>query len=334
MVGSLGAAPYLNTDVNYKGLLMELAFLFPGQGSQSPGMLQELALNYPVIRSTFQQASTVLDYDLWDLCHDANSDRLNSTEFTQVAVLAADIALWRLWCELSELRPTLMVGHSLGEYAALVASEAIHFEDAIVLAAARGRLMQQAVSDCDSAMAAIIGCTSDVVDKLCVECAEGQVLSPANYNSEKQIVIAGHGDAVGRALALAKSVGARLAVKLPVSVASHCELMAPAQAPFKKLLSEVELRSPLCEVIHNVGARSYSNVADIKAALVEQLTAPVPWVSIISSMEKRSPCFIECGPGNVLSGLNKRIVPGCHTYQINKPDIIKNTLLAIQEEEL
>lgn len=284
------------------------AFVFPGQGSQSVGMCADAYAQFPIVRTTFEQANDALGYDLWALISNGPADRLNQTDVTQPALLAADVALWRAWCEQQAGRPAVMAGHSLGEFAALVAAEALRFEDAIRLVAARGRFMQQAVPDGVGAMAAIIGLTDEQVRLVCESVADGEVVAPANYNSVGQVVIAGHAGAVDRAINIAKEQGARLAKRIPVSVPSHCALMQPAADNLSVSLQEITVSLPKIPVIHNVDVATQLSPEAIKQALVAQLTQPVRWVETIQKIAADDiTTFYECGPGNVLVGLIKRI---------------------------
>lgn len=286
----------------------KFAFVFPGQGSQSVGMCADAYAQYPVVQATFQQASDVLGYDMWQLISEGPADKLNQTEFTQPALLAADIALWRAWCEKNASRPAVMAGHSLGEFAALVAAESLFFEDAIKLVQARGHFMQAAVPAGVGAMAAIIGLDNDTVAEVCDLAAGGQVLSPANYNSVGQVVIAGQLEAVERALPIAKEKGAKIAKKIPVSVPSHCALMQPAADELAKALGLVTINEPKIPVIHNADVRVTSDPTAIFKMLIDQLVQPVRWVEIIHTIEAQQiTTIIECGPGKVLTGLCKRI---------------------------
>ena len=286
-----------------------LAFVFPGQGSQSVGMLADLAVAFPLVKETFEQASDSLDFDLWKLVQDGPVEELNLTYNTQPAMLAAGVAMWRVWCEQSDIRPDWMAGHSLGEYTALVCSDAIGFEDGISLVAERGRLMQEAVPPGIGAMAAIIGLENHLVVKACADSAENEVVSAVNFNAPGQVVIAGNVAAVERAMEAAKEAGAKRALKLPVSVPSHCSLMEPAAEKLNKKLQAVAIESPKMTLIHNVDVAAHSAAEVIRNALKEQLFKPVRWVDGIRYMHDQGVTrFVECGPGKVLMGVNKRIV--------------------------
>ncbi len=287
---------------------MTMAFVFPGQGSQSMGMLAEMSEHFPEILNTFEEASEVLDYDLWQLVLQGPVERINRTEVTQPLVLTADIALWRLWCQESTLRPECFAGHSLGEYAALVAASVLDFSDAVAITAERGRLMQLASPLGVGAMAAVIGLSVEAAEDLCAHCREDLVLDIANINSVGQIVIAGHTAAVERAVSSARQFGAKLAKMLPVSVPSHSPLMQSAVAPFEAFLQPFEFCSPSLPIIHNADCDSHSDPVQIKALMVAQLTHPVAWVATIEKcIDQSVDTFVECGPGTVLQGLIKRI---------------------------
>ena len=285
-----------------------LAFVFPGQGSQSVGMLAQLAATYPVVKATFAEASAVLGFDLWDLVANGPDTELNKTQNTQPAMLAAGVAVWRVWCEQSSVRPAFMAGHSLGEYTALVCSGAMAFTDAIRLVAERGRLMQEAVPDGVGAMAAIIGLDDQQVVEGCAEAANGQIVAAANYNAPGQVVIAGETAAVERAMEILKAKGAKRALPLPVSVPSHCLLMQTAAEQLDQVLQTLEVQKPEVTLIHNADVQSHPQADALRLALKQQLFMPVRWVECVSAMQAQCVTqFIECGPGKVLLGLNKRI---------------------------
>ena len=288
----------------------QIAFVFPGQGSQSVGMLADAALQYREISETFAEASNELGYDLQALAFAGPAETLNQTVHTQPALLAASYAIWRILAARTSLTPAILAGHSLGEYTALVCAKALDFRDAIKLVAARGQFMQEAVTAGTGAMAAIIGLDNAAVLQLCEQARGngGEVLSPANYNSIGQVVIAGHQTAVNRAVALAKESGAKMAVLIPVSVPSHCELMQPAAKRLAALLATVSINEPTIPVMNNADVVIYQDAAAIRDGLVRQLFMPVRWVDIIQSfINKNIVRIIECGPGKVLTGLNKRI---------------------------
>lgn len=297
-----------------------LAFVFPGQGSQSLGMLADLAVSYPEVRQTFERASDVLGKDLWSIVADGPEDQLNQTHNTQPAMLAAGVAVWEVWCKQSSIRPAWAAGHSLGEYTALVCAEAIAFEDAIQLVAERGRLMQEAVPAGVGAMAAILGLEDHQVVAACIEAGRRELneeVSAANFNSPGQVVIAGHAAAVDRAIVAAKEAGAKRAVLLPVSVPSHCALMHSAADKLDHLLQNTAIEMPKLTLIHNVDIAAHTAPEVIRNALKEQLSQPVRWSDSIRFMHDQGvTTFVECGPGKVLVGLNKRIVKEARHFSI------------------
>ncbi|MGB0663254.1 MAG: ACP S-malonyltransferase [Pontibacterium sp.] len=285
-----------------------LAFVFPGQGSQSVGMLSELAQTSPVIEATFAEASEVLGYDLWELVLNGPSETLNQTDKTQPALLTAGVALWRLWQEKGGEKPAVVAGHSLGEYTALVCAGALGFKDAVNLVRLRGEYMQEAVPAGAGAMAAILGLDDADVEAACERAAQGDVVSPVNYNCPGQIVIAGEAAAVERAIIECKEAGAKRAIPLPVSVPSHCALMKPAADKLAQVLDSVEVKAPELPVIQNVTAKKVSDPQELKENLLAQLYSPVLWTRSVQLMlEEGIDTTVECGPGKVLSGLNKKI---------------------------
>ena len=287
---------------------MKFAFLFPGQGSQSVGMMAGFA-DHPVVKETFTEASDILKQDLWALVTDGPADELNKTVNTQPAMLAAGIAVYRAWQQAGGAAPAVMAGHSLGEYSALTAAGAIRFADALPLVRFRAQAMQEAVAEGVGAMAAILGLDDDVVRAVCTEGAQGEVLEAVNFNSPGQVVIAGHKAAVERGMELAKAKGAKRALGLPVSVPSHCALMKPAGDALAKYLESVEFAAPAIPVLQNADVASFASSTDIKAALVRQLYSPVRWVETVQKISAEGIAnAAECGPGKVLAGLNKRIV--------------------------
>jgi [acyl-carrier-protein] S-malonyltransferase len=304
-----------------------LAFVFPGQGSQAVGMMAKLAEVHPQVRQTFEQASDVLGFDLWNLVENGPDEALNQTQNTQPAMLAAGVATWRLWCEKSSVRPSWMAGHSLGEYTALVCSGALAFEDAIKLVAERGRLMQEAVPVGVGAMAAILGLEDHQVVNTCAEVAEGEIVAAANFNAPGQVVIAGQTAAVERAMVAMKELGAKRALKLPVSVPSHCMLMEAASEKLYEMLLGINIEMPTATIIHNADVKSHGSPEVIRYALKEQLFKPVRWVEGVKFMHEQGVAgFIECGPGKVLLGLNKRIASDAVHLSIFDPDSL-NTVL-------
>jgi [acyl-carrier-protein] S-malonyltransferase len=296
---------------------MALGFVFPGQGSQSVGMMNGLAAAFPVVEQTFKEASDALGRDLWAMVTDGPEAQLNQTQNTQPAMLAAGVATWRVWQERGGAAPVLMAGHSLGEYTALVCAGAIDFADAVTLVSDRGDYMQQAVPAGQGGMAAIIGMEDDAVRNLCEQAANGDVLSAVNFNSPGQVVVAGTAAAVQRAVEQAADAGARKAVVLPVSVPSHCALMHPAAEKMAQRLEGITIRTPDIPVIHNVSVAAENDPADIRAALVSQIEQPVRWVETVQKMAAEGvDKIIECGPGRVLMGLNKRISKDAKTLPV------------------
>ncbi|MHB8346196.1 MAG: ACP S-malonyltransferase [Acidiferrobacterales bacterium] len=308
----------------------KLAIVFPGQGSQSVGMLSALAVVCSEIKETFAEASRVLGYDLWALVSGGPEVQLNQTEFTQPAMLAAGVAVWRAWLGRGGPVPAVMAGHSLGEYTALVCAEAMGFPDAVRLVADRARFMQQAVPAGTGGMAAILGLDDAGVVALCERAAEGEVLAPVNYNSPGQVVVAGTAAAIRRAVEQAGAAGAKRAVMLPVSVPSHCVLMHPAALRMGERLEGVEIHHPRVPVIHNFHVRTESSASGIRAALVHQIEAPVRWAETVLKMAADGiDKLVECGPGKVLSGLNKRIVKEVQTLPVHDPDSLQQALVAL-----
>ena len=287
---------------------MTVAVVFPGQGSQSVGMLKDLAAAEPLVQETFAEASDVLGYDLWRLVQAGPEEELASTEKTQPALLAASVAAWRVWRRHGGTLPAMMAGHSLGEYTALVCSEALDYRTAIDLVRYRGQQMQAAVPTGQGAMAAILGVDDAVVEVACIEAAQGEVVQPANFNSPGQVVIAGKASAVDRAVEVLKSRGAKRAIKLPISAPSHTPLMQPAAERLRERLAQVQLATPIVREIYTVDVRKHGDAQSIRSALVEQLVKPVRWTQTVQAMiAAGARVIIECGPGRVLTGLNRRI---------------------------
>jgi len=287
--------------------MTRLAFVFPGQGSQSVGMMGDWGDYQPVVDKTFEQASDALGEDLAAIVREGPEERLNQTEITQPAMLAAGIAAWRVWRTARQPNAEIMAGHSLGEYTALVASGSLDFGDAIQLVAERGRLMQQAVAEGQGAMAAIIGLTDEQVQEACFDIQEG-VVSPVNYNSPGQVVIAGDKAAVEKAMEAAKALGAKRALPLPVSVPSHCSLMKPAADALYEKLKTVGIQMPKVPVVHNQNADIAQNADGIRWRLRDQLYQPVLWVDCVQMLQRQgADTLIELGPGKVLTGLARRI---------------------------
>ena len=285
----------------------QFSIVFPGQGSQSLGMLAGLS-ERPEIKTTFDEASSLLGFDLWRLCQQGPEAELNQTQNTQPAMLAAGVGIWRLWLANGGQMPTLLAGHSLGEYTALVAAEALAFGDALRLVRERGRLMQDAVPEKTGAMAAILGLEDGQVRELCAQAAAGQVCEAANFNSPGQVVAAGHAQAIERLLPLAKAAGAKRALLLAVSVPSHSSLMRPAAGHLAEILARTPINPPRIPLIHNVNLESAPEPDAIRRLLVEQLYCPVRWTETIALMKTKGlELVLELGPGKVLTGLGKRI---------------------------
>lgn len=305
------------------------AMLFPGQGSQSVGMLADLAGRHPVVADTFAEAGQVLGLDLWTQITEGPAEALNQTTVTQPAMLAGGIAVWRVWQQLGGPAPQWMAGHSLGEYSALVAAGSIDFGDAVQLVARRAGLMQQAVPAGEGAMAAVLGLEDDVVDAICREAAEGQVVSSANYNSPGQVVIAGAASAVERAIHRCRDAGARRAMVLPVSIPSHCALMNPAREAFAEALAATAIQAPAIPVVHNVDLASHQQPEAIRQALLDQLSSPVQWTGTIRHLAGQGILqFAECGPGKVLTGLGKRIVREAGHVALESPETMDQSIKA------
>ncbi|MBI0104690.1 ACP S-malonyltransferase [Gilliamella sp. W8145] len=298
--------------------MTKFAMVFPGQGSQAVGMLKDLAENYPVVKSTFDEASQVLGYDLWALVQDGPAEELNKTWQTQPALLAASVAIYRVWQSINGPQPEFMAGHSLGEYSVLVCAGVIDFKDAIKLVELRGKLMQEAVPSGTGAMFAIIGLDNDSIQKACEQAAQGQIVAPVNFNSPGQVVIAGNKEAVERAGALCKEAGAKRALPLAVSVPSHCALMKPAADKLATTLNNMTFNTPQFAVINNVDVKVESSADNIKAALIAQLYSPVRWTETVEEMAKQGvTLLVEMGPGKVLTGLTKRIVDSLSACAVN-----------------
>ena len=301
--------------------MRNIGFVFPGQGAQKLGMLADLAASTDVVTDTFAEASAVLGKDLWEVSQIDQSEQLNQTDITQPVLLAASVAIWRVWQGRQGVQPSILAGHSLGEYSALVCSGVLIFSDAIALVHQRGRLMQAAVSLDTGKMSAIIGFDDSKITGLCEQAACGQVVSAANFNSPGQTVIAGDVDAVQRTMALCKEAGAKRALPLNVSVPSHCALMRPAAEQLQAELDKVQFSSPQIPVVQNVNAQICDDPNLIKENLIKQLYEPVLWVDSVkyigeSGVEK----ILECGPGKVLSGLIKRIEPDISCFASDSPE--------------
>ena len=299
--------------------MKKFAMVFPGQGSQTVGMLAELAGDYPIVQETFKQASEVLGYDLWQLVQEGPAEELNKTWQTQPALLTASVAVYRVWQQkYPALKPEVMAGHSLGEYSALVCAGVLDFQDAVKLVELRGKLMQQAVPEGTGAMYAIIGLDNDAIINACKQAEQGEVVSAVNFNSPGQVVIAGAKAAVERAAALCKEAGAKRALPLAVSVPSHCALMKPAADQLSVSLESITLKAPVVAVLNNVDVKAETDATAIRNALVRQLYSPVRWTETVEKMAQNGvEVLVEVGPGKVLNGLAKRIVDSLQAVSVN-----------------
>ena len=308
---------------------MKLAFVFPGQGSQSVAMMAGFD-EHPIVRATFAEASEVLGDDLWTLVTDGPEEDLNRTVNTQPVMLTAGIAVWRAWQAAGGAAPAIVAGHSLGEYTALVAAGALAFKDAVPLVRFRAQAMQDAVPAGVGAMAAILGLDATAVSAICAESAQGQVVEPVNFNTPEQIVIAGHREAVERAISAATTRGAKRGVLLPVSAPFHSSLMKPAAEKLAAKLASVTLQSPATPVLHNVDVEEKSTPEAIRAALARQAASPVRWVETIQAMGARGVTHVvECGPGRVLTGMTKRIDRGLRSFALDGGADIETTRAAL-----
>jgi [acyl-carrier-protein] S-malonyltransferase len=310
---------------------VKIAFVYPGQGSQSVGMMQSFA-NLAGVRETFAEASERLGQDLWKLVSEGPAEELSLTVNTQPVMLAADIAVYRAWIAANGMKPELSAGHSLGEYPALVAAGALGFADAVELVRFRAQVMQEAVPEGEGAIAAILGLDDDLVKAACTEASSGgEVVEPANFNSPAQVVIAGNKAAVERGMEIAKAKGAKRAVLLPMSVPSHCSLMQPAAKRMRERLVSVDIKAPAIPVLHNADVKSASSGDAIKDALVRQLCQPVRWVETVRAFVAAGATHVvECGPGKVLAGLNKRIAPQAKILSLSDEAAFKDALAALK----
>jgi [acyl-carrier-protein] S-malonyltransferase len=309
-----------------------LAFVFPGQGSQKVGMLASAHERFPAVRDTFAEASQVLGYDMWDLICNGEQDALNLTETTQPVLLASSVALWRAWLEQGGRVPSIMAGHSLGEFSALVCAGAIDFADAVNLVKQRGAFMQTAVPVGVGAMAAIIGLDDAAINSVCAEAAasSGQVVAAVNFNSPGQVVIAGHSGAVDIAIGLLKEAGAKRAMPLPVSAPFHTELMKPAGERLADVVAGLTIKAPEIPVVHNVHAATENDPGRIKSLLVEQIYSPVQWTGCIETIvQSGATHIVECGPGKVLSGLSRRIDKSLQSFSLEEADDLLAALEAL-----
>ncbi|MEH6582152.1 MAG: ACP S-malonyltransferase [Halioglobus sp.] len=306
----------------------KVAFVFPGQGSQKVGMLASAHEAFEAVRDTFGEASDALGYDMWDLIQNGEQAALNLTETTQPVLLSSSVALWRAWLEQGGVRPTVMAGHSLGEFSALVCAGALGFADAVKLVRQRGAFMQTAVPVGEGAMAAIIGLEDEAINTICAEVgARGNgVVAAVNFNSPGQVVIAGHTAAVDEAIVALKEAGAKRALPLPVSAPFHTELMKPAGERLAVAIEAISIETPEIPVIHNVHARPESDPAQIRSLLVEQIYSPVQWTQCVQAMVERGvEQVVECGPGKVLSGLNRRIDKSLQSHSLEEPESLQQS---------
>lgn len=309
------------------------AFVFPGQGSQKAGMLAELATQFGLIRQTFDESSNALGFDVWQIAQ--GGEQLDQTAYTQPVLLTASVAIWRVWQELGGISPSVLAGHSLGEYSALVAANSLSFNDAVKLVHLRGQLMQAAVAEGQGAMAALLGKTDSEVEALCALIARqsGQVVEAANYNAAGQVVIAGTKDAVAQTIAVAKQQGAK-AIILPVSVPSHCALMQPAAEKLAEALASTRFNAPVIPVVQNVNARIEADADGIRTALIQQLYRPVRWTQSMQMLASLGTEYVvECGAGNVLANLAKRLPNVKAAYTTDTHARLEDALSAISLAE-
>jgi [acyl-carrier-protein] S-malonyltransferase len=302
-----------------------IAFVFPGQGSQKVGMLAAAHAHFSVVRATFDEASQVLGYDMWSLIQGGPQDALNLTETTQPVLLTSSVALWRAWQAETDVSPRIMAGHSLGEFSALVCAGALEFADAVALVRRRGEFMQTAVPVGQGAMAAILGLEDDVINTVCEEiaAASNSIVSSVNFNSPGQVVIAGHTAAVESASAALKEAGAIKAIPLPVSAPFHTSLMKPAGDQLAQAIADIRIASPGIPVVHNVHAATEPDPEKIRKLLIEQIYSPVQWTGCMQTIINTGvDHIVECGPGKVLSGLARRIDKSLKCHSLEKPDLL------------
>jgi|TARA_Y100000310_G_C20672341_1_gene810991 [acyl-carrier-protein] S-malonyltransferase len=310
--------------------MAKLAFVFPGQGSQTVGMLADIAAQEPSVSQTFAEASEVLGYDLWNLVQDGPDERLSQTEFTQPALLTCSIALWRLWQEKGGRQPDIVAGHSLGEYSALVCAQVLQFTDAVALVQKRGQYMQSAVPVGVGSMAAILGLDDEQVIELCKQAGDGQVVQAVNFNSPGQVVVAGHTGAVERTVQLCQQAGARRAMLLAVSAPFHSQLMQPAADKMAEELEQTQMSAPQVEVVQNVQGKPEADPGRIRENLVLQMDHAVLWTDTVQYLGSEGvDTAIECGPGKVLSGLNRRIDKSIDSRLISDPDLLDSALALV-----
>jgi len=321
------------TDTHQESSNGKLAFIFPGQGSQSTGMLAELASEFEMVGATYSEASDAVGFDLWQLTQTGSEGELNRTENTQPALLTAGVAVWRIWQTNHGQQPEVMAGHSLGEYTALVCSGSISLVDAVKLVKDRGNYMQQAVAEGSGAMTAILGLDESIISELCNDAAQGEVVTVANINSPKQIVIAGHVEAVRRASVMAKNSGAKRTVELSVSVPSHCVLMESAAEKLSERLNQIDINDADVPIVQNIDALPRTNASEIRSALISQLCQPVQWTKTITKFKDMEiSSVIESGPGKVLSGLVKQNSKEMNSVSISDPTSLKSILEPVKNE--
>lgn len=308
----------------------QIAFVFPGQGSQSVGMLADLNEAFSIVKQTFDEASDVFGRDMWALAQQGPEQELAQTEITQPIMLIAGVAAWRAWCQASDIRPALMAGHSLGEYTAYVCAESISLADGVALVKRRGELMRDACPGGQGKMAAILGMEDDAIKSVCADAAQGEVVQAVNFNAPGQVVIAGHSTAVDRAIELAKKAGARKAMPLAVSVPCHSDLMRAASEELAAKLNATQFNNPVIPVVNNIDARIELDPGKIREKLIVQLYSPVLWVDSVKTMaEQGITRMVECGPGKVLSGMNKRIVRELEVFNVQDKASLDATLSAL-----
>ena len=312
---------------------MKFAYVFPGQGSQSVGMMNGYT-DLPIVEETFKEASDTLKQDFWSMVNSGPADDLNLTINTQPLMLIAGVAVYRAWSGLSGAKPAFLAGHSLGEYTALVAAEVLSFADALALVRFRAQAMQHAVPEGIGGMAAILGLDDAIIQTVCHEVTErgnGELLEPANFNSPGQVVIAGHKNAILQGIEMAKSKGAKRAIMLPMSIPSHCSLMKPAAESMRQQLEHVQLQSPRIPILHNVDVKPHSDTASIKEILVQQLVSPIQWVDTIRAFATAGITHVvECGPGKILAGLNKRIDQNLQQLSLTDSEAIKQAVNSLR----
>ena len=307
---------------------MSVALVFPGQGSQSVGMLAAFAARHAAVQEGYERASVALGFDLWQLVATGPAERLNRTEFTQPAMLVADVVTARIWQQQGGAAPVAVAGHSLGEFAALVCAGVLKFEDAVRLVHFRGQAMQHAVPEGAGAMAAVLGLADAVVEEVCLQAAQDEVVEAVNYNTPGQVVIAGNAAAVERAMLLARQRGAKRAQALPVSVPAHSSLMRAAAREFEARLAQIDLQPPCCRYFSAVDAAEHGDPSDIRATLVRQLASPVRWSATVQALLQRASTLLESGPGKVLTSLNRRIDRSASCFALEDPDSLAVALTA------